>query len=339
MPKSGIDRWCLLIHRLPTRPLYLRARIRRLLDEAGAAPLRKSVYAVPASANALERLRVIAGEIEAGGGSALVCEATFPDEATRESVVRSFNEEVARRYHAWTTAAERALASRPRASAREPAGDAARGERERPLARLRRRYDALKAQDRFAAPGGARAASVLQRIERHRVLASKQAGLAGLRWVTRRGLHIDRLACAWVVRRFIDPEARFRFTANPAAPLAAGEIGFDMPGAAIAHEAGGCSMETLIARAGLTDPRLRYVADIVHDIDLKDGRHGHPETAGFEQLLLGLLTSTPNDDDRLERSLQLFDALHLSPATATSPGFPPAPPVNIPSSLRRRKPR
>ncbi|MGH7724082.1 MAG: chromate resistance protein ChrB domain-containing protein [Candidatus Eiseniibacteriota bacterium] len=325
MPKQQADRWCLLIHSLPTRPLYLRARIRRLLDEAGAAPLRKAVYALPASAEALERLRAIAGEIEAGGGSALVCDAVFPDEATTESVVRAFNDEVARRYRDWSVAGERALASPGR-----------------PLARLRRRYEELKAQDLFEAPGAVRAASVLKRIERHPARASKKASLVGLRWVTRRGLLIDRLACAWVIRRFIDPEARFRFTANPAAPLAAGEIGFDMPGAAIAHEEGGCSMETLIARAGLKDPLLRYVADIVHDIDIKDGRHGRPETAGFEQLLVGLLTSTPSDDDRLERSLVLFDALHLSPATAasaTSPGLGPAPRVRIPSSLRRRRPR
>lgn len=339
MPKRGTDRWCLLIHSLPTRPLYLRARIRRLLDEAGSAPLRKAVYALPASAESLERLRAIAGEIEAGGGSALVCEAVFPDETTTESVVRAFNDEVARRFRDWRATAERALESPPRRPGRRPTAEVAHGNRGRPLARLRRRYEELKAQDSFGAPGADRAAAVFGRIERHRIGTSKPGSLVGLRWVTRRGLHIDRLACAWVVRRFIDPEARFRFTGDPSAPLAAGEIGFDMPGAAIGHEEGGCSMETLIARAGLTDPRLRYVADIVHDIDIKDGRHGHPETAGLEQLLVGLLTSTPSDDDRLDRSLVLFDALHSAPATAMSASTGAVPRVAIPPSLRRRRPR
>ncbi len=339
MPKPS-DRWCLLIHTLPTRPLYLRARIRRLLEVAGAAPIRKAVYTLPASPEALERLRAIATEIEAGGGTAIVCEASFPDAATAESVVRAYNEEIARRYRDWSDDVKRSLAPRPaRGRKRKVTPTATGGADLRRLERLRHRLELLKDHDRFAAPGGARAEALLERVERMGARAERGSDLEGRRWVTRRGLHVDRLACAWVIRRFIDPHAMFRFTANPAAPLAANEIGFDMPGAEISHEKGGCSMESLIERAGLADPRLRYVAEIVHDIDLKDGRHGHPETVGFEQLLVGLVTSTPADEDRVEQALLLFDSFYAAPATGPSSEVRVTLRIKVPAALRRREPR
>jgi hypothetical protein len=119
-----------------------------------------------------------------------------------------------------------------------------------------------------------------------------------------------------VVRRFLDPTASFRFTTRPDAPLGADEIGFDMPDAEISHEAGSCSMETLVRRAGIEDPAVFRIAQIVHDIDLKDTRHQHAETAGFEQMLLGMLASTPDDMDRVEAGLNLFDTLYAALRTA-----------------------
>ena len=335
MRSPARDRWFLLIHSLPARPLYLRARVRRLLEEAGAAPLRKAVYALPASRKAFADLRAVAREIEAGGGSAVVCAATFPDAATAAVVVRAFNTEIARRYRAFGVAAEDVLAAHP---ARRDRSRPASVESARRIAALERRLDRIQSQDRFAAPGGPQAAALLERADRAARGAGRGASLAGLRWVTRRGVHVDRIACAWVVRRFIDPRATFRFTADPAAPLAPVEIGFDMPGAAIGHADGGCSVETLIARAGLDDPRLRYVADIVHDIDLKDGRYGRPETAGFEQLLIGLLAATPADPDRLEQGLELFDAFYAAPLPGSASRAAPAR-VRAPAGLDRLRPR
>lgn len=329
---SSEHRWCLLIHTLPARPLYLRARIRRLLADSGAAPIKKAVYALPASPASLEQLRAIAAEIETGGGSAFVCEATFPDEAVDRSVVRAFNDELHRRLRGWMSEAG---AEVERAGAGPPARDR--------VERLRRRLDSLSALDQFHAPGAAQAAALLSRLERDHVSTArrrKPRGLTGRTWVSRRGLHVDRLACAWMVRRFVDPSAAFRFTATPAAPLAAGEIGFDMPGAEVSHEAGGCSAETLVRRAGLTDRAVSRIAEIVHDIDLKDSRFLHPETAGFEQMLLGLLASNPRDEDRLARGLELFDAFYAAlsrglpvPAASRVPG------VQVPPALRKRGPR
>ena len=326
------QRWCLLIHTLPARPLYLRARIRRLLAESGAAPIKKAVYALPASAQALDRLRAIATEIEAGGGSAFVCEATFPDDETEQSVRRAFDDERHDRYREWIADASALRAGRSRA-AHAPR-----------LARLRERLAALRALDPFEAPGAAEAAALLAHLERRAehgsTLARGRTGLAGLRWVTRKGVHVDRIACAWVVRRFVDPAARFRFVSDPSAPLAPREIGFDMPGGAISHEQGGCSVETLVRRAEVRDAAVRRIAEIVHDIDLKDGRYGHAETAGFEQLLLGVIASHPQDDDRLARGCELFDALYAALSRGGAlPLAARARTVQPPPGLRQRRPR
>lgn len=348
MAKTHSRRWCLLIHTLPARPLYLRARIRRLLAESAAAPIRRAVYALAASDAAFDRLRRIAAEIESGGGSAFVCEAAFPDQEVERVVERACRDELQARYRAWSadaTAALRRVSPRGTGS-KAPAHSAASGAGApgRVLDRLRQRIGLLRAVDPFPTSGASQAAVLLAHLERGgaREAAADASALAGLVWVTRRGLHVDRLACAWVVRRFVDPAARFRFVSSPEAPLARGEIGFDMPGAEITHEAGGCSVESLLRRARVRDPAVRRVAEIVHDIDLKDGRFGHAETSGFEQMLLGLIATARRDPERLERGLDLFDTLYAALGRGT---IPPAgttrtvPSVRVPPDLRRRRPR
>jgi hypothetical protein len=135
--------------------------------------------------------------------------------------------------------------------------------------------------------------------------------LLGRTWVTRRGIHIDRIASAWFIRRFIDPKARFRFI-DPKEPARPGELRFDMVGGNFSHEGDRCTFETLLARTGVANRALTEIAEIVHDIDLKDGKFGRPEAAGLEQLLIGLLLANPEDEARLERGFVLFDELYQS---------------------------
>ena len=112
--------------------------------------------------------------------------------------------------------------------------------------------------------------------------------LKGRVWVTRRDPHIDRLATAWLIRRFVDPAARFRFVDSAGGAVLKGERSFDMVGADFTHEGDKCSFETMTARLGLKDPALRQIAEIVHDLDLKDGKFGRPDAAGVQRLVDGL---------------------------------------------------
>ena len=135
------------------------------------------------------------------------------------------------------------------------------------------------------------------------------AELRGKVWVTRRGIFVDRIATAWLVRRFVDPRARFRFVAGSRAPARPNEIRFDMTEAEVTHDGGRCTFEVLLDRLGLAEPALRRLAEMVHDIDLKDDKFGHPETAGLKRLLEGLAAAEPRDSRRLEQGLAVFDGL------------------------------
>lgn len=232
--------WLMLIHNLPPRPLYLRARIRRLLDQAGAIALKQSVYALPAKAGGREALGRIGEEAIARGGHAYVCQARFLDPGTDSLLV------------------EKLAALETQAEGR---------------------------------PG--------------------RSDLVGRTWATRRGIQIDRIASAWLIRRFIDPRARFRFI-DPAEEREPNELRFDMPGGDFSHEEDRCTFETLILRIGLSDPALQAVAEIVHDIDIKDGKFDRSEARGVEQLVLGMLADRPTDRERLEKGFALFDDLYRS---------------------------
>ena len=304
--------WYLLIHRLPVRPLYLRARIRRLLTASGAVPLKKAVYALPKTPQALERLTRVAEEARAGGGEAFVCESTFTSDREAESPMEAVRRQRSSDYAHILRDARTLLPS-----VRAAGGNA--GERlQSKIGRIRARLDQVRSLDPFPTPGHQEAQAAIDELERTlqlpdgRAPAGATEELVGRTWVTRRGLHVDRLACAWVVRRLIDPAARFRFADAVDLRVGKSEVTFDTPGGHFAHEEGRCSVETLLVKAGLDDPAAQRIAEIVHDLDLEDDRFRHPETAGIGRLIDGIVEGHDDDRERLDRGLALFDDLYRS---------------------------
>jgi hypothetical protein len=184
-------------------------------------------------------------------------------------------------------------------------------------AALTSRLEEIRAIDFFAAEGRPAAERALAAIEKRLARRKKEENdmleehphLRGNTWITRPGVKVDRIASAWFIRRFIDPKARFRF-ADPPVAKREGEIRFDMVGGDFTHEKNRCTLETLIHRVGLPDKGVRAIAEIVHDLDLKDGKFARPETAGVRTMLDGLISRVPGDDERIERGLALFDDLH-----------------------------
>ena len=132
----------------------------------------------------------------------------------------------------------------------------------------------------------------------------------GRTWVTREGVHVDRIASAWLIRRFIDPDARFKFVPARGYVPRRGELRFDMFDAEYTHEGERCTFETLLARFGLRDRALAAIGAIVHDIDCKDERFGRPETAGVASLIRGIARSYEEDAARLERGSAVFEDLY-----------------------------
>lgn len=290
-----------MIHRLPAQPLYLRARIGRLLEEAGAVPLKRSVYVLPERRAAAERLKEVASEARAGGGEAFVAVASFPEPGVDRLLTEQFRE--ARRSD-W----ERLAGELDAVSLEDPAMLRA------PLRRLRREADRIAAIDFFPAAGSREVRRRLVRLEKQlRRGPVRPPARRGQRrvWTTRRGIQIDRIASAWFIRRFLDPLARFRFV-DPKEPRREGEVRFDMPEGDFTHDEDRCTFETLVRHAKNRDPAVKAVAEIVHDLDLGDGKFARPEAPGVSRLVQGIVRAHASDQRRLEAGLALFDDLYES---------------------------
>ncbi len=294
-------RWYLLIHQIPPRPLYLRAKIRTRLSRVGAVALKNSVYLLPRNSESLEDFQWIAQEIVAGGGEAYVAEAAFTGRPSDRDLERLFRDARDRDYSEFVD--ELGKSSAP------------------DLVRARRRLEEIRSLDFFSARGRDGAERALARAEgrqrpgKEAAMESPRTRLGSLRdqvWVTRRGVKVDRIGSAWLIRRFVDPKARFRFIDPKAEAPAAGERSFDMVGGEFTHEGDRCTFETLLRRLDLKDRALKTVAEVVHDVDIKDAKFGRPESAGFARLVAGIVAAHEDDEDRLSQGFSMFDALYES---------------------------
>jgi hypothetical protein len=300
-------RWLLLIHQIPPRPSSVRVKVWRRLQRLGAVAVKNSVYVLPATDEAREDLEWVLREITDGGGDGVVCEAALVSGLTDQEVEDLFRE--ARRAD-YARLAEEAQAL---AASREAADAAPVAE----LEGLKRRLKETMSIDFYGAPGRREAEAALAALEPgERGLGGRGSvaaeGLRGSTWVTRRDVHVDRIASAWLVRRFVDPDARFRFVSGRRHRPAEGEVRFDMFEGEFTHEGDRCTFEVLLDRLGLEDPALRALAEIVHDLDLKDGKYGRPEAPGVERLIDGITRALADDEARLGRGAAALDLLYES---------------------------
>jgi hypothetical protein len=304
----------LLIHQIPPKPPYLRAKVAKRLSRLGAVAVKNSVYVLPANEPALEDLEWVRKEIVAGGGEAFVCEARFVQglsEAESEGLFRTARDAD---YHELAEQLRPTLAALKR---RKKVDEANRTAVTSLLERARKRFDEIVAIDFFSASGREVVAGLLGelagRITGGRKEEPATLELADYRrrtWVTRQNIHVDRIACTWLIRRFIDPQARFRFVPGKTYEPRNGELRFDMFDAEFTHEGDKCSFEVLIERFGLRDAGLRAIAQIVHDIDLKDGKFGRADAEGVARVITAIAGSAKDDDERVARGSALFEDLH-----------------------------
>jgi hypothetical protein len=302
-------RWLLLIHQIPPKPAYFRVKIWRRLQAMGAVAIKNSVYVAPTTNETQEDFEWLLREIVKGGGEASICEARFIEGLQDEHVEALFNAARESDY--------RQIADEARAVAeRGPSGEG-RLQADVEVARLRRKLTAITGIDFFGAPGREIAEGLVSDLERQ--LHARGAAvprtarleeLHGRTWVTRKGVHIDRIASAWLIRRFVDANAEFKFVPARGYRPDPGEVRFDMFEAEFTHDGDQCTFEVLLGRLGLDDLALRPIAEIVHDIDLKDGKFGRPEVAGIEASIAGVAVAHRDDEERLALGGAMFDALY-----------------------------
>jgi hypothetical protein len=318
MSQRSEPKWLLLIHQIPPKPDYFRVKIGRRLQRLGAAPIKNSVYVLPRSEQAYEDFEWVVREIVEGGGDASVCEARFVEGLSDVEVEGLFNSAREADYLELAGEARRVQSIQSRAKKTEDSKE----ELESSIARLRKRLAEIETIDFFAATGRDTVESLLVTLEKQMKAAATQASeegdapalpmgkMQGRTWVTRKGIHVDRIASAWLIRRLIDKDARFKFVPGKGYRPEAGELRFDMFEAEFTHEGDRCTFEVLLQRFALSEPALKQIAEIVHDIDLKDGKFGRQDALGLDRLIAGIAMANPEDEKRLAEGSAVFNSLY-----------------------------
>jgi len=259
----------------------------------------------------------IGKELQQQGGQLALCEGRFLDGVTDIDIEARFAEARNADY-AEIAAAAKALAGRLRARRRSRDQDRAIADAH---ARLMQRFSAICAIDFLGAPGRGAAegmlAAVAKALPREGQPAPRPAldpvpRPRGATWVTRTGVHVDRIASAWLIRRFIDPQARLKFVPAKGYEPAAGELRFDMFEAEFTHVGDLCTFEVLVERMGLGDSALTAIGEIIHDLDLRDDKFRREEAAGVRGAIDGICSLARDDEQRIAAATPLLDGLYAT---------------------------
>lgn len=313
--------WLLLLHQIPPKPAYFRAKVQRRLKRLGALPVKNSAYLLPATDETLEDFQWLVSEIRSEGGEAWLFESEVLAGSTDAALEREFTEISSAEYRELAKDLATVLDDRRNAPASAASELADGGAPRQEWQRLRRRREAIRQRDHFPAQAAEEVRTLMSEIEQTMKSSretpehtgSSPAGIRDFRartWVTRRNVKIDRIASAWLIRRFVDPAARFLFVDEDTHEPRPAEVRFDMFQGEFTHRGPHCTFEVLVEDVALTDPVLTEIAEIVHDIDLKDDLYGRPEAVGIAAVIDGLVLREPDDARRLEQGGAIFDGLY-----------------------------
>ena len=303
----------MLIHQIPPKPNYLRVKVGRRLARIGATALKNTVYVLPWTDGAMEDFQWVLREVMAAGGDAAIIHAQLVDGLSDGEVEALFREARDEDYAALAEevrSLDRRLGATP--------DEELRRQVEAELSRLERQVEEVANIDFFDASGRLAVQGLLRALRSRVTPVPLLAASIGANasndfqewtWVTRAGIQVDRIASAWLIRRFIDPMASFKFVPPSAYQPEPGELRFDMFDAEFSHEGDKCTFEVLCARFELEAPGLHAIAEIVHDIDLKDEKFRRPETSGLAAQIAGITLLHQSDETRMQRGADLLDAM------------------------------
>ena len=325
--KDQLDQdWILLIHQLPPKPTNLRVRTWRKLQKLGAVAIKNSVYVLPLNDKTYEDFQWLKQEIESAGGEAAVFQAGAVEGATDDEIISAFSKARDEEYALITAELDglTGTINEQKRGGHLSAGRVTSYEGE--LDRLHKELERVIAIDFFGAPGRPRAVTAYERCQAAlRATQSRSERLAktrsrksasldlaqyqGQRWVTRRNLFIDRLASIWLIKRFINKRPRFYFVSE--GETVEGAVRFDMYGAEFTHQGEDCTFETMLNLFGLgSDAGLQALAEIVHDIDLKDNKFNRLEAPGLSTVIRGLANLLKDDRKLIQQCNPIFDGLY-----------------------------
>jgi hypothetical protein len=297
-PRLPSSAWLLLVFNLPSKNASARVEIWRKLKKLGALPLRTSGYLLPNTPSNQERFEWLAAIIRKNRGEASVAQVSSFDGLSDETIAQLFLEARNKDYQQLIKSLGKRRAHKP-------------GQ----LAALRRRLTEIAAIDFFDSPLRKRVESMLDAAD-HPAAASKGKGrtrreFLNRTWITRPRPGIDRVSSAWLIQRFIDPNARFVFAPDPR--HFPGSIPFDMfSGDGFGHRGDSCTFETLCREFSIKDRKVRTIAQIIHDADLEDEKFGRGEGLGLDRVLNGWARQQISDDELLRLGIELIEGLYAA---------------------------
>jgi hypothetical protein len=304
-PTLPLAPWLLLVFSLPAKSASQRVAIWRKLQRYGMLALRSSGYVLPHSAINQERMEWLATAVRTYKGQASVVQVQAFDDLPAEQLKRLFMEARSRDYQKLLHEAKKLLALPP---SQRPGGR---------LNRIRRRFLELQDIDFFGNPTRTKLENLLAQADKSESAKSarkdkrKFAEYVNRLWVTRPRPGIDRVSSAWLIRRFIDPKARFVFGTEPGVHPDA--IPFDMfVSQGFGHRGEDCTFETLYKQFAIRDMTVKRIAQIIHDADLGDEKFGRAEGLGLDKVLNGWAKQDLPDDELLHRGMDLIEGLYES---------------------------
>lgn len=322
--------WLLFFYSIPASPVNNRVKIWRKLVKSGAVQLKGGVYILPYREEHHEALQWMLAELPGLNGEGLLVRTDSIEPLRQEDIITLFNEQRRPQYLEIARKIEE-FSGRIR--------NLRKGGRDRKSTSLFRQYEKIQNEfqvvaqrDFFQSAAGQELAAQLSALRKQlEELTAAEKGpkagtsvdsaggrasseFSGLTWLTRRRPFVDRMASAWLIRRFIDPEAAFGFRdeADLQNPRSVGEVSYDVRNGDFTHVDDLCTFEFLIRTFGLEDKGLAYLAGIVHDIDIKDGKFAAPEAHVIEMILKGIRNRALPDSETLEQGMAVFEALYLS---------------------------
>ena len=305
--KQPSTAWLLLTFTLPTKRASQRVEVWRKLQRYGTVPLGNSGYLLPSNAVNEERFQWLATAIRKYGGDASVVRVQSIDNISTPQLIGRFAEARAREYQELIRELEKfsSLPVQNRVVGR--------------LSRLRSRFQEIVEVDFFDSPLQKRVGELLAKADAARLTTPKAEArkispqeYKNRVWVTRPRPGVDRCSSAWLIRRFIDPEARFAFAPEERVPPAA--VPFDMFRDGFGHRGDNCTFETLQHDFRIRDRRVKVISEIIHDADLADAKFGRKEGYGIDEVLKGWARQGVPDDELLDRGMQLTEGLYHSPS-------------------------
>jgi hypothetical protein len=309
-------RWLTLLMSLPPTPTRHRVGVWRKLQRMGAVRLRGAGWILPETPETTELFQWLVQEIQSFKGEVTLLRVDRVETMKDDEVTALFHAVRGAEYQTVIRGCREVLShlDRFRTTHRGSAAQL-RGK----LDGLKRELDRIESIDYLKAPAGQRARTLWETTAKRLRSAETRPSAArgrhpaalpprGSTWVTRPRPHIDRIASAWLIKRFCDPDATFAFA--DAADAARKGIPFDVLGADFGHHGEDCTFETLVRRFGLKDRRVKVIAEIVHEADLHDGKFTRDEATGVDLAIRALAEATAEDHDLLERGMAIFDGLY-----------------------------